>query len=665
MPENNNFTLPQGVDWLSKLCNTLISIRRKREDEFNSVNMVVGKDPVALAKSYIQPDGQDVNPVDRKEDEGLTSRSELIKLIFNFFKHQHFNQAGNNQLVILADAGMGKSALLGMLKMMHLTAFFPQEKECVLLKLGQDTLAKVAEIHNRLGTILLLDSLDEDPCLATQGAKARLIELLDATRDFYRVIITCRTQFFPEYEADTLKGPGFFRVGGYVCQLKYLSYFNDDQVLAFLNKRYASYLDIFRKNKQIGRARGLIERMGALRCRPMLLAYIDDLMKSQICQQESVTEYDIYTALVEQWLLREQKLRGIEPKQLHRACLTLASEMMLQRKRSISLTELDALCDDYPQLKLLPREHITGRSLLNMDSDRNYRFAHYSIQEYLVAHRLLNDAAWQPASVMSHSDLIVSMLRTYLERNHSVMNENVVRYCLGGGPYVLSDLIRIPAGEFLMGCGMGEGSLSERPQHLVYLDEYYIAKYPVTVERYRQFCMVTGRQMPEPPIWGWQDTHPIVNVSYEDATAYAAWVGMELPTEAEWEKAARGAEGLIYPWGNDWDASKCCNSSGKNKPKGTVPVGSYPEGNNKYGVFDLAGNVWEWCADWYAANYYKNAPTLNPIGPERGTFHVLRGGSWCDSGSRFFRSGCRFMAIPDRGNDCFGFRCVFRPPKQK
>ncbi len=118
-------------------------------------------------------------------------------------------------------------------------------------------------------------------------------------------------------------------------------------------------------------------------------------------------------------------------------------------------------------------------------------------------------------------------------------------------------MVRIPAGTFLMGSKAGEGSDDEHPQHTVDLTGYWIYRTDVTVAQYRKFCTATGREMPDAPDWGWQDDHPVVNVDWDDANAYADWAGAALPTEAQWEKAARGTDGRIYPWGNDWDATKC------------------------------------------------------------------------------------------------------------
>jgi formylglycine-generating enzyme required for sulfatase activity len=212
----------------------------------------------------------------------------------------------------------------------------------------------------------------------------------------------------------------------------------------------------------------------------------------------------------------------------------------------------------------------------------------------------------------------------------------------------------IPAGDFLM----GDDDLSDNPRRTVYLDGYSIYKNDVTVGMYKEFCQATGHQMPPAPDfdeqWSKED-HPIVDVSWDDAKAYCDWAGVSLPTEAQWEKAARGTDGRKYPWGNDWDAGRCANSVGNNRA-GTSAVGSYPSSASPYGVLDMAGNVWNWCADWYNADYYKSSPTRNPSGPGFSTLRALRGGSWDNDYGVNFRAALRGDFIPaDRGGDD-GFR---------
>ncbi|GEM_PF-1374159 len=245
-----------------------------------------------------------------------------------------------------------------------------------------------------------------------------------------------------------------------------------------------------------------------------------------------------------------------------------------------------------------------------------------------------------------------------------------------------AEMILIPAGKFLMGSTSDDklANKTEQPQHWVYLNSYYIYKTEVTVAQYRKFCKSIKRDMPEEPIWQWQETHPIVNITWNDAKAYANWAGVQLPSEAQWEMAARGTDGRIYPWGNEWDETKCANNSNtgqRTTTKGPHPVGSFPLGASPYGVMDMAGNVWEWCDDWYADNYYRISPEKNPTGPKTGKYRVLRGCSWyCNKkgihnvddygyGYDYYRSAFRDCNKPsfngdpyDNGDFDVGFRCA-------
>ena len=209
--------------------------------------------------------------------------------------------------------------------------------------------------------------------------------------------------------------------------------------------------------------------------------------------------------------------------------------------------------------------------------------------------------------------------------------------------------VYVPAGEFLMGStdDDAEGRSDEKPQRTVYLDAYWIMQTEVTNEQYGR-CVVSG-DCREPNNDAWKDndfaTHPVTDVSWDYAVSYATWLSSDaeqtvrLPTEAEWEKAARGADGRIYPWGNEWDASNVnycdsnCEFDWQDEKRddgyaGTAPVGSYSGGASPYEALDMAGNVWEWTLDWYDSDYYAYGSARNPIGPDSGDFHVVRGGAW-------------------------------------
>jgi iron(II)-dependent oxidoreductase len=215
-------------------------------------------------------------------------------------------------------------------------------------------------------------------------------------------------------------------------------------------------------------------------------------------------------------------------------------------------------------------------------------------------------------------------------------------------------MVIVPAGEFTMG---SNDSADEKPPHRVYLDAFFIDKYPTTNAFYERFMDATGRAAP----LSWNDSsfnapqQPVVGVSWDDADAYCRWAGKRLPTEAEWEKAARGTDGRKYPWGEQWEASRA--NSTESKFNRTTPVGSYPSGVSPYGAYDMAGNAWEWVADWYLSDYYQRSPGRNPIGPDSGSRRVLRGGSWNDF-PFLLRATYRLSYTPVNRNDYVGFRCA-------
>jgi formylglycine-generating enzyme required for sulfatase activity len=225
------------------------------------------------------------------------------------------------------------------------------------------------------------------------------------------------------------------------------------------------------------------------------------------------------------------------------------------------------------------------------------------------------------------------------------------------------ELISIPAGEFTMGHNSGYDTL---PVRRISLPAFSIDKYEVTNKRYKRFIDATGYKVPwsqEPAvaahIWDWQKRmypegkgdDPVVLVSWEDARAFCAWAGKRIPTEAEWEKAARGAKGKPYPWGNDWANGKANTS--ESGLKQTAPAGSFREDVSEYGVNDLAGNVSEWVEEWFAP--YPGNPMTSY--EERNKYRVLRGGSW-DYAHSIANGYHRQYALPQSQMTAIGFRCV-------
>lgn len=236
-----------------------------------------------------------------------------------------------------------------------------------------------------------------------------------------------------------------------------------------------------------------------------------------------------------------------------------------------------------------------------------------------------------------------------------------------GAPMVL-----VPAGAFPMGVPAGDrdGGRDEYPRHDVMLDAYTIDKFEVTNGRYQEFSKATGHRPPQHPkdqsrtLWRGDQSpdsisdRPVINVDWYDADAYCKWAGKRLPTEAEWEKAARGTDSRRFPWGNVEPTAKHLNYNqhwiGE---KTLMPVGSYEAGKSPYGAYDMAGNVWEWVTDWYDQDYYRHGPTRNPPGPESGEEKVIRGGSW-DFQAQSLLVVARLSFEPTMQSGFIGFRCA-------
>ncbi len=268
-----------------------------------------------------------------------------------------------------------------------------------------------------------------------------------------------------------------------------------------------------------------------------------------------------------------------------------------------------------------------------------------------------------------------------------------------------AEMVLVPAGEFWMGSdateverfkearkkgGTAESTCKqwgerEAPRHRVTLDAFYLDRYEVAIGLFERFVRATGHRttaeregdgrvfQQKDGKWQWDmvsgvswrspdgsgtpgdATHPVVQVSWHDAEAYCKWAGKRLPSEAEWEKAARGTDGRRYPWGEAWDAAK---ANGDMAVKTTRPIGSYPGGVSPYDVHDMAGNVLEWVADWLNEDYYQRSPERNPRGPDSGQYRVLRGGSW-NTFAINVRSSSRGNAVtPDYRSNVVGFRCA-------
>lgn len=256
---------------------------------------------------------------------------------------------------------------------------------------------------------------------------------------------------------------------------------------------------------------------------------------------------------------------------------------------------------------------------------------------------------------------------------------------------LLPRFVDIPAGDFVM--GSPDGDDDERPVRRVSLDAFSIAAHPVTNAQYAEFVRNTGHHAPDvrdlpsfvtpaseatfrelasPYVWRGGDLprdrglHPVTLVTYADAVAYCVWLGtrvgraVRLPSEAEWERAARGGiDGRRYPWGDEIDPSRSnfLPDAGLKRMRGTRPVGTYPP--NPFGLHDMAGNVWEWVADWYQNDAYAGGDVRQPVGPPSGTLRVLRGGSWVTHDVLQLRCAHRHKVPPDSYAYSIGFRVAY------
>jgi len=241
------------------------------------------------------------------------------------------------------------------------------------------------------------------------------------------------------------------------------------------------------------------------------------------------------------------------------------------------------------------------------------------------------------------------------------------------------EMVLVPAGEFLMGSDRKVDRTAyppEMPQRRVYLDAFFIDTYEVTTVQFLKFVLAANRS----PLLDWRydggnfqesmASHPVMHVTWHDAEAYCKWAGKRLPTEAEWEKAARGEDGRIYPWGSQ-PAGLSRSNFGRTGLSGPVrdrperlmlyppiiSVDKYENGVSPYGLYQMAGNVAEWVADWYDKDYYKTAPERNPKGPEKGTQRSFRGGGWIDS-TPSVRAAQRNGTDPNTKMNWLGFRCA-------
>lgn len=340
-------------------------------------------DPRFLVRTYIQPHCQRADPAEVPDDGGgaaAVDRQPLFSAVDDFLG----GEQEQRQLFVLGDAGMGKTSLLVMLKLMQLTALWPKHDRCELLKIGDDTLAQIEKIKAPRKTVLLLDALEEDSASATKFHE-RVAELLRATAGFRRVIITCRTAYSqPDGRRDRFNELGRLAGAGYGRPTIYLSRFNDPQVDKYLKRRFRRMEEPARK-----RAKIVLSGMGALGSCPLVLSVFDDFVHSR---SKVWSEFSIYETMVNAWLDREQsksvgrKGGALDREVLLDVCVRIARLMALGKSRdSLSAAELAAAQMPATELQQLAGLDCRGAAFLLRDSAGCYRFSHPSIREFLIA----------------------------------------------------------------------------------------------------------------------------------------------------------------------------------------------------------------------------------------------------------------------------------------
>jgi sulfatase modifying factor 1 len=652
---------------------------------------------------YIPTQYQNASPA-RQEEPGFTHQYVARNKLIPFFIEKAFNEKADSErfYLILADSGMGKTTFMINLYLQYHSVFNRRRKSNMrLLKFSDPgTLQEIMELNKKgleavKNTILLLDALDEDPNIVSkdpkipdeQAFRIRLDQIIDATRNFCEVVITCRTQYFPGQENDPyeLKIKRADEQGFYTLNKLYVSPFTDQEVKHYLRKKFGWLPFQHRAKKQ--RAAQVIQQSKQLVMRPMMLSYIDYLVEDS---RKYDTVFDIYETLVEKWLLREGgKRRNSQERQAfiqnlnhlsQQTAVAIYGRWLADKRLYLTKEEAVAIATQN-QIDLKPEE-VTGQSLLTCDGAGNWKFAHKSILEFFLAKALLEGHIPSRDFAFGGMDMTKQF---FLEKNTVPL------------------LLFVRGGTFEMGSPEAEPERQAvETQHPVQVSDFYLSACPITLGQFEAFIQDSHYQTDADTgggsnIWNGEKVefkagvnwrcdvkgapqtdkrHPVIHVSWNDASAYCAWLGKQckapvrLPTEAEWEYACRAGTTTPFHTGHNL-TTKEANYNGNHpynkNPKGgflnkTSIVGSYPP--NAWGFYDMHGNVWEWCQDWYDEKYFeqcKSAGTaLNPTGPVEGSYRVGRGGSWSNH-ARGCRVADRDYDSPEYRYGNIGFRLASSP----
>jgi formylglycine-generating enzyme required for sulfatase activity len=647
-------------------------------------------DPEELARLYVEPHLQERSPGGQEGVPPPVPRQPAFALLNQFLGSGPLQtEDSSHQLFLLGEAGCGKTSLLLLLKLLFLSGSWPQNCRCELFRIGPETLAQLAAVARKGETILLLDGLNHDRA-ASRRLRERLLELLEAGAEFRRVIVTCRTHFFPGIKIDRAGRQVIQGLEGYNCPVLHLSPFDSQQMQELLRRQLVArsgYLGLqgFGAGRQ--RLRDAFEFAGQsplLRQSPLFLRHVGMLLAADAGPAQDIRS--LCHALFQQWLQQcRQHLQKVLPDNpqlpdcaaMRRTCIKLACWLEKLNRNVITAPELQKLfCRNRPHcwLELMPPDQ---DALLEKKSNGSIRFRHPIFREFLLACALKEEP---PPFPVRATDMLVHFLELaggisqhlngldfanfhphrYVERHGARLVWQEQFSSKRGRAQRGPELIMLPGGRFLMGDQSGQGQDNARPVHAVELDSFGLCRFPVTFAEYDEFCLATGRARPPDNGWG-RAQRPVINVSWQDAVDYCAWLIRQtgrhyrLPTEAEWEYACRAGSRTDYCFGDDSEQLEGYAWHVRNSERQTQPVGGRKA--NAWGLHDMHGNVWEWCADWYAKDCYIHEPMRNPFGAgaEHGAGRVLRGGSW-DSSAKFVASHFRFCLSPGLSIVRAGFR---------
>lgn len=572
---------------------------------------------------------------DRAEgpEPGAAQEQDSQKLI-PYLLEEHAAEAGGHVLV-MADSGIGKTTF--MLNLYQTCAFdkkYQRPVELFPLR-DPDTMRAVAELPHRHELTLLLDGFNEDP-KAIANYETRLRELIEQTQGFGQVIITCRTRFYSQQ----LEAP----FEAYLQELNqeteqpfatiYLSTFSEEEVRRYIKKKYS----VWNRNKR-RRAMEIIDQAPHLMEQPLLLSFAEDLLDGQRRYQHT---YEIYEDLVTTWIARAAYPQATERREwfqqaLYDLMLELSTALYHKHHggQRLFLTEQEVLTL-ISHYDLKPEEiRADGRSLVNYYTNQGYKFTHNSIMEYFLAQEAYQNPAFLQVASFAGLDQAQRFLLEMM---------------------LVQDLVKVEGGVFLMG-------KADQPVRLP-VDDFFMARYPVTNAQYRLFCAATERALPEAPSWEPADDLPVVKVSWADAQAYCRWLSsltghrFRLPTEREWEFAARGGrKNRRQPYAGSKHLDQVA-WYGKNAQRHPHPVGQ--KAPNELGLYDLSGQVWEWCQDWYALDLEAPAAKAEPT-PRESPGRAIRGGSWLNHESSC-RVEMRGFSDPLNHSNIIGFRIIAEMP---